>query len=344
MGSHDGYTRLVWDLPGASSVRVDPQPGGVTLTLGVSLKPERASLGGDVQAYAVGGRTVTLTLAPGRQVKAFVLGADGGAPARLVVDAGRDLGGVPAKTASAPARAVPSAPLAKAPGKPTLRVVIDPGHGGVDSGMNGYVMEKEVTLAVGLKVRDLLRARGIDVIMTRDRDTQLSTDKNADLMARARLARADTVNAYVSIHVNAAASPGAQGIETWVFGQPIESGTLALAVRENGGGNLGQRLTKESSNVAQNLLGDLLAQGNLTYSRKLANMVQGTLVKATGAVNRGVGAAPFVVIKMPTTPAILIEVGFGSNPVEGRKLATDAYRGKLAGAIADAIAAFLHVD
>ncbi len=346
VGSHDGFTRLVWDLPNMGSVKVTPSANGATLTLSVPLGSEHAKLDGDVRSYAVSGTTVTLTLAPGRSVNAFVLAPGGKLPARLVVDTGK-AASVPVQASaklSAPAPASVAPASAKLPGKPTLRVVIDPGHGGVDSGMVGYVTEKEVTLAVGLKVRDLLRARGIDVIMTRDRDTQISTNKSADLSARARLARADTVNAYVSIHVNAAVASGAQGIETWVFGRPIESSTLALAVRENGGGNLGQRLTKESSGVAQNLLGDLLAQGNLTYSKTLANLVQGKLVKATGAVNRGIGTAPFAVIRLPTTPAILIEVGFGSNPVEGRKLASDAYRGKLASAIADAIAAFLHVD
>ncbi len=209
--------------------------------------------------------------------------------------------------------------------------------------MVGYIVEKEVTLDVALRVRDLLVKRGVEVILTRDRDRDLSHDKAKDLNLRAAMANAGTVNAFVSIHVNAA-SPAAQGIETWVFGQLLETHNRTLAVRENGGGDLGERVTRETANVAGNLLGDLLAQSNLTYSRKLAQSVQKNLIRATGAVNRGIGTAPFRVIRDARTPAILIEVGFGTHPVEGRKLADATYRAKMAAAIADSIGDFLHAD
>lgn len=351
VGTHDDYTRLAFDLPKGvtnSDVNVKSSPDGVVVTLSSALPAEHGTLKSpDVSAYRVKGKAVSLQLAPGRSVKAFVLAPDGTRPARLVVDVGAHLGGVgavgAAPAAAVATRAVVTPASTRAPGRPVLRVVLDAGHGGVDPGMVGYVVEKETTLGVALKVRDRLESKGISVVMVRDRDTQLSTDKSTDLGMRAKLANAGTVNAFVSIHVNAAA-PSAQGIETWVFGRPLESSNRSLAVRENGGGDLGEQLTKEAGDVAQNVLGDLLSQSNLIYSRKLAGLVQSKLIAETGAVDRGVNSNIFYVIRNAHTPAILIEIGFGSNPVEGRKLATDAYRNRLADGIADAVATFLHAD
>ncbi|WP_245557558.1 N-acetylmuramoyl-L-alanine amidase family protein [Deinococcus peraridilitoris] len=367
VGLHPDYTRLAFDLPKNATYRVDTQPGKVSVTLDVTLASEHGKVSSpNVSAYGVSGThdgsLVTLSLTANQSAKVFVLAADGKSPARLVVDIGPNgtstgeaarltraavSSAVQQKQAQATSRPAASGVVTpvstRAPARPTLRVVLDAGHGGRDPGMVGFVTEKETTLSLALKVRERLQHRGIDVVMTRDDDSHLSPDKSTDLGLRAKMANAGTVNAFVSIHVNAA-SPSAQGIETWVFGRPLDSANRALAVRENGGGNLGEQLTKEASNVAQNLLGDLLTQSNVTYSRKLANLVQNKLIAATGAVNRGVGSNIFYVIRNARTPAILIEVGFGSHPVEGRKLATEAYRDRLAAAVADALIEFLHAD
>ena len=224
-----------------------------------------------------------------------------------------------------------------------LTVVIDPGHGGVFPGMvSPWITEKNVTLDVALRVRGKLQARGVRVIMTRTGDTQISRDLVTDLDARSKLANNGKVGAFISIHVNSGAA-SAQGIETYYFGAPMDGGSRSLAVEENGGGSLGLELTKRASTTAQNLLGDLVAQAKLTFSRDLATKVQQSLIRATGAVNRGVKSDTFVVILHPTTPAILTEIGFGSSPNEGPKLALPAYRDRIAEAIADAIAAYLNV-
>ncbi len=204
-----------------------------------------------------------------------------------------------------------------------------------------WIMEKEVTLDVALRVRDKLQARGVKVILTRERDTQISADLTSDLDARSRLANNGKVGAFISIHVNAG-NPEAQGIETYYFGAPMVGTSRNLAVTENGGGSLGLELTQRASNTAQNLLGDLLSQTKLAFSRDLAAKVQQQLLSATGAVNRGVRSDTFYVIRNPTTPAILTEIGFGSSPDEGPKLALPAYRDRIAAAIADAVASYLH--
>ncbi|SMB92327.1 N-acetylmuramoyl-L-alanine amidase family protein [Deinococcus hopiensis] len=345
VGTHDGYTRVVFDLPHATTASARVSAGSVTVKLGLSLPAANGPLGAPgVTAYAVAGSTVTVTLAKGHaQAQAKVLPAAGGQAARLVID-------VPTSTAAAkvsatpPARKAPpaSTSTAKPPSRP--RVVLDPGHGGIDPGMQSqWVQEHEVTLSVALRVRDLLREHGVDVVMTREKNADLSDDKTTDLDLRSRMASNANTSAYVSIHVNASASPSSQGIETYYFGKPLAGQKRGVAILENGGGSLGQELTRRAANSAQGLLGDLLAQAKLAFSRQLAQKVQASLISATGAVNRGVQTETFYVIRNPTTAAILIEVGFGSSPVEGPRLALPAYRDRLAGAIARAILNFLNM-
>ena len=357
IGSHEGYTRLVFDLPANTSATGKLSGQTYTVQLGKPLPSEAGKLSAaGLSKYAVQGNRLTLTLIgalPGSsQPKTQVLPAEDGKPARLVVDVPLQRVSATKTIAVKPTPAKTNAVKANPPApKPTIRpasvrapltVVLDPGHGGTYPGMSSrWVTEKEVTLDVALRVRKKLEARGIKVIMTRASDTQLNLDWATDLDARSRIANNGKVGAFISIHVNAG-NPSAQGIETYYFGAPLSGQSRSLAVSENGGGSLGQELTRKASNTAQNLLGDLVAQAKLTFSRELAAQVQRSLISATGAVNRGVRSDAFYVIKNPTTPAILTEIGFGSSPNEGPKLALPAYRDRIARAIADAIAAYLH--
>ncbi|EYB66672.1 N-acetylmuramoyl-L-alanine amidase [Deinococcus phoenicis] len=351
MGTHGSYTRVVFDLPRQVSsspanptTRVTGQ--SVTVKLGVTLRAEGGPLSAPgVTAYAVAGGTVTVTLAKGHaDAKVQVIPSQGGQPARLVIDvptaAAARVPALPVRSAAPAAVTRPAS--TRAVTRP--RVVLDPGHGGVDPGMQSrWVQEHAVTLDVALHVRDVLRQHGVDVVMTRESNTDLSADKATDLDKRSKLATNDKTSAYVSIHVNASTDPAGQGIETYYFGQPMPGRSRSLAVTENGGGSVGQELTRRAAGSAQNLLGDLLAQAKLSFSRQLAQKVQSRLIAATGAMNRGVQTDAFYVIRNPTTAAILIEIGFGSSPVEGPRLAQPAYRDRVAEAIARAILDFLNM-
>ena len=359
MGQHDGFTRLVFDL--GSATPAAPQVGFVggkfTVTLQATLKAEQGPLNvPGVTGYAVKGGQVTLGLAAGTGTpKVSLLPAAAGTPARLVIDVPKGAAGVPAaaraKAATVPAQPAAAKPAAPAPvvARPASTrsavrpvIVLDAGHGGIDPGMvSRWVVEEVVTLDIALRTRAELVKHGVDVVMVRETDRHLSADKTADLDARARLATNDRVSAYISIHVNSA-SPAAQGIETYYFGQPLAGRSRSLAVQENGGSSVGEALTRRALNSAQGLLGDILAQAKLAFSRQLAQKVQSRLISATGAVNRGVQTDAFYVIRNPTTPAILVEVGFGSHPVEGPRLATPEYREKLAQGLARAILDFLN--
>lgn len=345
VGQHDGYTRLVFDLPRTAAHQVKVAEQQVTITLNVPLKTEQGSLNASgVTAYAVAGRTVSLTLAKGHaQAKVSVLPPASGQGARLVIDVPTSAAAArtPATPPRTPAATVRPASVASTPvARP--RVVLDAGHGGSDPGMvSQWVREEDVTLDIALRTRAALAQHGVDVVMTRTTDQLLGPNKRADLDARSRLANTGEVSTFVSIHVNSA-GPNAQGIETFYFGQPLEGSSRSLAVLENGGGSVGAELTRQAASLAQSLLGDILAQAKVAFSRQLAQRVQASLIAATGAVSRGVKTDAFYVIAKPTTPAILVEVGFGSSPTEGPKLAQAAYRERIAQALARAILDFLN--
>lgn len=222
-------------------------------------------------------------------------------------------------------------------GVPEFRqvVVLDAGHGGHDPGASSaYATEKWVVLEVTLKLKALLEREGIEVILTRSDDTFRTLQERSTYSSSDR-------NIFVSIHANSARSSSASGIETWIFGEPLEPGMLERAIRENGGGAEGQALTEEARLTAASLAADILREAQLNYSLELAETVQRHLVSATGAVDRGVRRNLFYVIRNARIPAILVEIGFVSNEAEGRRLTQDAYQDTLARGLADALLQFL---
>lgn len=240
-----------------------------------------------------------------------------------------DDGVVAATPAPAPAR-----PVAQT-GPRRYTVVLDAGHGGRDPGaVAPWGEEKEIVLAVTLQLKALLEARGVQVIVTRDDDTFLS------LPQRSTFATTDR-NLFVSLHANAAENSNANGIETWVFGQPLDPSLVELAILENGGGDIGAARTAEAASIAGDIAGDILRETQLNYSLALASVVQERLVRTTGAVDRGVRQNLFYVIRNSRIPAILVEIGFVSHEQEGRRLVDPGYQETLATALADGIMEFL---
>ncbi len=233
-----------------------------------------------------------------------------------------------------PRASVPPQPVAQTPSR-RYTVVIDAGHGGRDPGaVADWATEAEIVLEVTLRLKALLEARGVNVILTRDDDTFLSLPQRSTFATTER-------NLFVSVHANAASNRGANGIETWVFGQPLDPRLVELAILENGGGDVGAARTAEAASIADDIAGDILRETQLNYSLALANVVQERLVGATGAVDRGVRQNLFYVIRNSRIPAILVEVGFVSHEEEGRRLMEASYQQKLARALADGIMEFL---
>ena len=183
-------------------------------------------------------------------------------------------------------------------------IVIDPGHGGADSGSvgPGGSKEEDITLKVGLKVRDMLKGYGYSVIMTRDGDYALGEDTRTDLINRAQIANNNNADIFISIHINSASGiPSATGTETYYH----TSNTL------NG------------------------------ESKLLANNIQSNLVKYLGLYNRGVKQEDFSVLRNTKMPAVLAELGFINNPNEEKKLITDEFQTKAAKGIVDGVLNYL---
>lgn len=344
-GVHDAYSRVAIDLPAGQPYRV--AVGGRTLVVtfpgaatgddaGAPRTPHLAS----VRFGEVGG-DAALILEAEHELSPDGTGFRTGltASGTLFVDVGAELRGEAAAALLEP-DAAPDEPLSAAPAPPLRRVVvIDAGHGGRFAGAQGYVAEEDVTLSVAFRLKALLEAQGITVVLTRDGDHHLAPQLTADLAVRADHATPDK-NLFVSIHANAA-SPRAHGIETFVFGQQLDPELIARAIEENGGGAIGEALTAQASSEAAGIDGDIFMESQLNNSLVLAETVQRQLVRRTGARDRGVKQNVLYVLRKARTPAILVELGFVTHPEEGRKLARDSYQQLLAEAIAAGILEFL---
>ena len=352
VGRNDDYTRVALDLPAGYAYQIAVNGSSLAVLLPGAHAPSLSrDLADDPHlervAFQVLEGVVALVVRTRHPLAPTGLGYEVGVLHRgttdtLFVDFAPDLQGAPATpmadgvTAVAPVPLPAADPLAvaQAPDR-RYTVVIDAGHGGHDPGaVSSWAHEKEVVLDVTLRLKALLEAEGVHVIVTRDHDTFLT------LQERSTFATTDR-NVFVSIHANAAESSAAHGIETWVFGRPLDPALVDRAIEENGGGDVGAARTEEAARIANDIAGDILRETQLNYSLALAEMVQSRLVEATGATDRGVRQNLFYVIRNSRIPAILVELGFVSNPDEGRRLAEAAYRENLADALADGILTFL---
>lgn len=210
-------------------------------------------------------------------------------------------------------------------------IVIDPGHGGKDPGAlgRGTLQEKSIVLSISEKLRKILTQKGYTVLMTRD------TNRYISLKNRTTFAMQHKADLFLSIHANASENPKAKGIETYYLSvTSTDKASEAIAARENADSGY-------SIQELETLLKGIIQESKSEDSKRLARHIQQALIQATGAPDRGVKHARFVVLIGTNVPAILIETGFVSNPTEGRKLTTSRYQQKIAAAIAQGIEKFL---
>jgi N-acetylmuramoyl-L-alanine amidase len=214
------------------------------------------------------------------------------------------------------------------------RVVLDAGHGGVDPGATAaQVMEKEITLDIGRRLRTLLEHDGFDVVVTRD------ADRTVALRDRAILANDSKSDIFLSIHVNALAKhTESRGIETYYLGATSDPSLTELAARENS-------VSGYSVSDMRKLLEDVYADARRDESHELAAAVQKKLFTSlqsddAGLENWGVKRAPFIVLVATDMPAILAEVGCISNERESAMLRRPEYRQKIAAALFEGIRAY----
>jgi len=212
------------------------------------------------------------------------------------------------------------------------RIVVDPGHGGHDPGAVGAtgIQEKDVVLAIGLRLRELLIDElGVDVVMTR------STDVFIPLEERTAIANKVGADLFLSVHANAAPNRAAAGIETYYLSLAKTDKVAQLAAKENG-------TTLEKVSVLQAILFDLMANYKLNDSAHLADEVQKSLYKKmrshySDVKNLGVKQGPFYVLVGASMPSILVETAFLSNATEETRLKDPAYQEHAANGILEGV-------
>jgi N-acetylmuramoyl-L-alanine amidase len=231
--------------------------------------------------------------------------------------------------------------------KPGHHVTIDAGHGGTDPGNPGLffprgMREKDVTLAVALKVRAELERHGVIVTMTRTTDTLINLGQRAPRYCRAEC------DLFVSIHVNSLDKrPGytnVRGFETYFLGEARTADAARVARVENEA----IRYNTESDEVDLSELGfmlkDLQTNEFLRASARAAEYMQTGLVAVESGPNKGVKSAGFAVLTTARRPSILVEIGYATNPADARMMTTPDGQAELATAIAGAIVNYLKYD
>jgi N-acetylmuramoyl-L-alanine amidase len=214
------------------------------------------------------------------------------------------------------------------------KIAIDAGHGGDSTGTRTPqgLMEKDLTLDIALRLQRLLRKQSFQVVMTRQDDRDLS------LAQRGALANQGGADIFVSIHVNWIENRHSRGVETYYLGATDDPYLTRLAAAEN-------RESGYSMADMRQLLERIYAGVRQDKSHRLAETVQGALFESLGKLspemeNRGVKAAPFIVLLTTEMPAILAEVSSLSNEEEARLLTKPLYRQYIAEALAEGIRAY----
>jgi N-acetylmuramoyl-L-alanine amidase len=242
------------------------------------------------------------------------------------------------------AQAAPTSPPASAPQRPTI--VVDAGHGGVETGAigPGGTQEKELTLLLAQALgRELQQKLPVNVELTRDEDAELPLD------TRAAIANQHQAALFISIHLNSSVGTAAHGAETYFLSlEASDRKAAAVAATENStpqptpspAGTAVPAAAAASSPDLKLILWDLAQSQHLVESQRFATLVQEELNTALGLRDRGVKQAPFRVLMGAAMPAVLVEVGFISNPDEEKKLLTPEYRQQLVDALVRAVARY----
>jgi N-acetylmuramoyl-L-alanine amidase len=226
--------------------------------------------------------------------------------------------------------------LIRALGLKIGRIVIDPGHGGHDTGTIGPdgLEEKDLVLEVGRRLGKLLDARlGAEVVYTRRDDTFIP------LETRTAIANQQRADLFISIHANSSHDPAARGVETYYLNFTSSPEALEVAARENA-------VSEKSIYELQDLVKKIALKEKIEESREFAGDVQeslhsGLAAKSPAIRNRGVKKAPFIVLIGANMPSILAEISFVSNPADEHRLETSEYRQRIAESLYRGIAKYV---
>lgn len=277
-----------------------------------------------VEEVRVSPGRIRIDLVPGTSAESYTLEG----PFRLVFDVVEE-----DRAAAAPSQP-DRVPGVERPvsGEGVQTIVIDPGHGGVETGAvgPGGHLEKDLTLELARSLRRRLRERlPVKVVLTRNQDASLPHD------TRTAIANQNKADLFVSIHLNSALGSTAHGAETYFLSREASDERAArAAAAENRSGPGGEADPLDDLEL---ILWDMAQSHHLAESQRVASLIQEELNSALGIRNRGVKQAPFRVLMGAAMPAVLVELGFLSNPEEEGKLTDAGYRERLVDALVRAI-------
>jgi len=352
--SNPEYTRVVIDVDGPTDfsnnlLRPDPRINRPFQRLYVDLQNCRLNGGGrkkipiddsllkDVRAGQYTSDTVRVVL----DIKSFenynIFSLKN--PFRIVIDV-RGRAKAKERPGGFAAVKVPKGPpsIAKQLALGIHRIVIDPGHGGRDSGAPGVlpgVYEKNVVLAIAKRLADMLKKElGVEIIMTRKTDRYLSLEE------RTAIANTKRADLFISIHANAATNHNAYGIETYYLNLTTDNESIAVAARENA-------TSEKNISELQSILNDLMRNAKVNESSRFATYVQHGIIRSleknySKIKDKGVKRAPFYVLLGAQMPAILIETSFITNRRECKRLRSAAYQKRLCEGIVAGVKKYMH--
>jgi N-acetylmuramoyl-L-alanine amidase len=362
IGEHEDRTRLVIELSDPIALRAFSltNPNRVILDMPEVVwrmgTPPVPSGRGLIKAYRYGlfragnSRMVVDLNRPARLAQTLVIPPTAGFGYRVVIDlfpttqtAFAADAGWPADLKAREAAAERKAMLATAPATAGKKVVvIDPGHGGIDPGTQsaGGLLEKDLVLAEGLHLAKTLRARGFTVFMTRDKDIFIP------LRDRVSFARAHHADLFISLHADSNPDPEVNGLSVYTLSDGrSDREAAALAKRENQSDAIaGVDLSGGNSPVAPILI-DLAQRDTINKSSRFAEGALAQLAGATDILARSPHrSASLAVLVAPDVPAVLIELGYLSNRADAAQMRTEAWRSRVADAIATAASRHLASD
>lgn len=323
-----GVTTVVLQFPSRPRYRIRHSPGQVAVELiGDRLQPSSGrSISEDelVDEILQTPQGIRLVLSSEAEAHDYILQS----PFRLVFDVYRSTSGSGQEltTRKPPTRS-----------NRIRTIVIDPGHGGSNTGARGSegIEEKELTLLLARTLRSRLEERlPVRVVLTRSEDVDLPLD------TRTSIANQQKADLFISLHLNSVQDPSAHGAETYFLSlQASDEGAARAAAMENEA----EPVTQADGDPLYDLqliLWDLAQSHYLAESQRLASLVQDELNEALSLRDRGVKQAPFRVLLGAAMPAVLVECGFLSNPEEESKLLDSQYRADLVNALVRAVIRF----
>ena len=226
--------------------------------------------------------------------------------------------------------------MARQLGLTVKKIVVDPGHGGKDPGslLDTGVYEKEIVLSLAQILAKKMEERlGVEVTLTRNRDVFLPLEKRT---AFANMQKADL---FLSLHINAHKQVEVYGLETYFLNMATDERAVMVAARENA-------TSEKNISDLQKILNDLMLNTKINESSKLAHEVQKGMVgfarkKYEDVKDLGVKQAPFYVLIGAEMPAVLVETGFLTNPVEKKRLQNRKYLESIADGIVSGIDVYI---